>query len=216
MSAETDYRKYLKKPPTPLMEHIEEWIRDKAGIDPSKEFKTKADAFAMGVYLTVHLRMTHQASPENQDRLEKNRLLAQEAEAERQDRREERKAVGAKPRGRIPKAKAATEPEAVAEEKPAPKRRGRPKKVEQVEPATKPAKPRGRPRTKAAATEVIPDVPAAEPAEPPKRRGRPRKAATPAAEVPAATETPSNVTQLPTERTATRRRRPVRRGEAAF
>lgn len=195
---EPDYSKYLNQEPTALMEHIEPWIRDKAEVDPTK-FKTKAEAFKYGVYLTVHLRMTHQASPENQERLAANREAAEAITAEKAERRQARESAGAKPRGRLPK----TAAEDKAVEKATPKR-----------------------RTRAKATEVVPGVPASEPAAP-KRRGRPKKeaeveteAAPEASKKPrgrprkvAATETvteaPSNVTQLP-------RRRPVRRGEAAF
>jgi hypothetical protein len=198
---EPNYSKYLEQDPTALMEHIEPWIRNKAGVDPTK-FKTKAEAFKYGVYLTVALRMTHQASPENQERLAAKRKAADAVTAEKAERREARAAAGTKPRVRASKA-AVEEPA----EKAAPKPRGRrPKSAEVVPgvPSAEPAAPkrRGRPKKETAAEAV---------ADAPKRRGRPRKAAVDS-DVPAEeTEAPSNVTQLPTTR-----RRPVRRGEAAF
>lgn len=201
-TTEVDYGKYLEANPTQLMTHIEKWLKDKTGFDP-KSARTKEEAFAAGVRLTVHLRGVHQASPENQARLEANRSAAAAATDEKAAKREERAASGAKPRGRLPKAAA----EDQTAEPATPKRRGRP--------------------PKAKAAEAIPDVPAAEPAKP--KRGRPRKAATPASET---TEAPAtNVTPIRRVRAAKAtaapepaaevkkpvRRRPVRReGEAAF
>lgn len=193
MSNEPNYTKYLESDPTELMVHVDEWIREKTGFDPSK-CRTKAEAFKYGVYLTVALRMHHQASPENQQRLAANRAAAAEREAETAQRREARAAAGAKPRGRLPK-KAAEDK--AAEKAPA-KRRGRPAKAKAAK-----------------VTEVIPEVPAAEPAAP-KRRTRRAK--------PVEETAPSNVTSLDEKREegaaapVARRRRPVRRpsGEAAF
>jgi hypothetical protein len=200
MADEIDYGKYLEANPTQLMTHIEAWLKDKTGFDP-KSARTKDEAFATGVYLTVHLRSIHQASSENQDRLAANRQAADAADAEKAEKRAERAAAGAKPRGRLPKSAA----EVPAAEPAAPKRRGR--------------------APKAKVTEVIPEVPAAEPAAP-KRRGRTRKAAAETAEAP-----PENVTPIRRARAAKAataaepaaevkkpvRRRPVRReGEAAF
>lgn len=201
---EPNYTKYLDpdQAPTELMRHIESWIRDKADVDPTK-FKTKAEAFKYGVYLTVHLRMTHQASPENQERLAANRQAADAIEAEKAERRQARAAsAGTK--------KAAAESRAA--EKPASKRRSKAKAVEAVPgvPAAEPATPKRRGRPPKA---VAPVAETAEEEAPKRPRGRPRKAAA----VPAsatATDAVSNVTELPTGRTP--RRRPVRRGEAAF
>lgn len=202
-TTEVDYGKYLEANPTQLMTHIEQWLKDKTGFDP-KAARTKEEAFAAGVRLTVHLRGVHQASPENQARLLANRQAADAADTAKAEARAERAASGAKPRGRLPKA--------AAEDKAA-------------EPA--PAKRRGRP-PKAKAVEETPAT-AAENATP-KRRGRPRKAAGSAA-VASEGAPPENVTPIRRARTAKAasaaeavaetkkpvRRRPVRReGEAAF
>lgn len=215
-----DYRKYLdSSDPTPLMKHIEEWIRDKAAIDPSK-FRTKAEAFAAGIHLTVHLRMAHQASPENQARLETNRQAKEAAETEKADRRAARAAAGEAPRGRKPKAKP------VVEEAPAPKKRARraaPKAAAQETPAKKTRNTPTRGGSK----------PAAETEAPKRRPGRPRKAA-----AAATASAPDNVTPIRRRRSKAAtavvtetspaagaastpakppvRRRAARRGEAAF
>lgn len=198
MADEFDYGKYLEANPTQLMTHIEQWIKDKTGFDP-KTARTKDEAFATGVYLTVHLRTVHQASPENQARLAANRDAADAADAAKAEARAERAAAGVKSRGRVPKA--ATEGAAT------PKRRGRP--------------------PKAKATEVISEVPAAEPAAP-KRRVRSKKAAADTAETQPENVTPIRRARTAKAAAATTaepaaetrkpvRRRPVRReGEAAF
>lgn len=222
-SSEPNYAKYLEAEPTALMKHIEEWLREKSGFDPSK-VRTKSDAFRYGVYLTVHLRGIHQASPENQARLAMNRSAAMAEDDEREKRRAERAALGAKPRGRLPKAvteeaevpakpKARAKAKATAPvEAPAPaKRRGRPKK--EAETAVEAPNPARAARTRKPATALAAE--AEETPAAPRRRGRPRKTEAAPVAATAPTETPSNVTELPTDR-ATRRRRPVRKGEAAF
>lgn len=188
-TSEPNYTKYLETDPTQLMVHIEKWIRDRAEIDPTK-FKTKAEAFAYGVYMTVHLRGIHQASEENQDRLEANRKAASNADAQRLAAREARSAAGAKPRGRLPKEKAA-----VATEEPEP---------------VKPARKRRAAATKAAAAPVATVATEETEKAAPKRRA-PRKAAAEKAETsPEPAKTDDNVTPI-------RRRRAARRGtEAAF
>jgi hypothetical protein len=197
--AEIDYGKYLEAEPTQLMTHIEKWLKDKTGFDP-KTARTKEEAFALGVYLTVHLRGVHQASPENQERLAGNRAAAEAADSEKAEKRAERAASGAKPRGRLPKA--VTEEQAA--EPATPKRRGRPPKAkadpESTPVATEAPKRRGRPRkatgSAAVASEGAPE--AAENVTPIRRRP-----AKPAAEAPAEAKKPV-------------RRRAVRSGEAAF
>lgn len=184
---EFTYDKYLTAPPTPLMEHLEEWIKDKTGFDPS-QVKTKADAFSMGLRLTVALRGHHQESEENQERLRVNRLAANERDAAAIARREARLQMGVKPMGRLPKSAVEPEPE------PAPKpKRGRPKKI----------------------TEPVSETVAEEEQQTTKpRRGRPRKATAPSEPEPS-NVTP--IRQPADKATASPRRRPVRRsGEKPF
>jgi hypothetical protein len=132
------YAKYLDKEPTELMEHITQWILDKTGADP-----TDMDSFEMGVHLTVALRPAHQASEENQERLEQNRLAAEQLAQEKAARRQER----------ATKPKSGEEPE--TEE--APRRgRGRPRKTEAAETTEETPKRRpGRPRKAEAADGVV-------------------------------------------------------------
>lgn len=65
---ERDYTALAAKPPSELSEHILAWIIEKAGVT----FATAKEqaAFAKGVDLTIKFRTYHQASPENQERLE--------------------------------------------------------------------------------------------------------------------------------------------------
>jgi hypothetical protein len=63
-----DYTAYVDKAPTALQEHITDWLQEVTEYDPTKA-RTKAEAFAMGVKLTVALRMEHQKSEANQERL---------------------------------------------------------------------------------------------------------------------------------------------------
>lgn len=111
--AERDYTAAVDKPISELQQHLHDWLLDKTEYDPAKA-KTKAEAFLMGVKLTVQLRMQHQASPENQER-----------QAAAEAAREEREAAKAeKPKGKSkPKAKAeeAEEVEEAEEAKPAKK-----------------------------------------------------------------------------------------------
>lgn len=183
-----DYGKYLDANPTQLMVHIEKWLKEKSGFDP-KTARTKDEAFATGVYLTVHLRGVHQASEENQARLLANRQAADAADAAKAEARSEKAALRA--------AKVAP----LAEETAAPKRRGRAKATEVIPevPAAEPAaapKRRGRPRKVAA-----------EPAEAPPENVTPirRRAAKATATAEPAAEVKKPV-----------RRRAVRQGEAAF
>lgn len=79
MSEETkeiDFTQYVEKPASALQEHLTEWIKEQTGVT----FGTKKEeaAFDLGVKLTVFLRMRHQASDENQERL---RELAEAREA---------------------------------------------------------------------------------------------------------------------------------------
>lgn len=64
-----DLTAYPGKPLTELQEHLAQWLMDKCGYDPKRDAHTKMDAFLMGVKLSAVLRMDHQRSPENQDRL---------------------------------------------------------------------------------------------------------------------------------------------------
>lgn len=195
------YDKYLTAKPTALMDHIEQWIKDMTGFDPSQA-RTKADAFAMGVRLTVALRNHHQESEENQTRLAENRQAANERDKAAIAKREARLSMGVAPRGRLPKTVAEDK---AAEPAPEPKRRGRPKK--EAQPAPEP---------------VAEETPA------PKRRGRPRKVTAPVPEEAPTNVTPIRRRAAKPAATAEdaapvatgakpTRRRPVRRkGEAAF
>jgi hypothetical protein len=159
------FAKYLEKDPTQLMDHIDDWIRTKTGVDLAG--LTADDAFSLGVQLTVALRPAHQASEENQERLEQNRLAAERAESERASR----------PRAARASAPAATEqPEGT----PAPKRRGRPPKATQAAestpaPVAAPSGRRAGRRPAAAPVETAPDNVTQMPAA--KRRGGRRKPA---------------------------------------
>jgi|SRR5882757_328945 len=209
-----EYAKYLDKEPTTLMEHITEWILEKTGFDPSDS--TPEEAFERGVELTVALRSHHQASEENQARLEVAREAAEAREAEKAERRAERERVGAAARGRLPK------PAADDDEEPKPARRGRKAAAQVAEEAPVEApKRRGR-RTAAPVAEAV-----TEPAKP--RRGRPRKTAgaggvdgVEAAESASVTpirkrSTPVKATDPTTDEAPKPTRRAARRdGEAAF
>ena len=80
-AAEVDYTKYVDKPATGLQEHLTNWIKEQTGVT----FATKKEeaAFDLGVKLTVFLRMRHQASPENQDRIAEQEAAREEREAEK-------------------------------------------------------------------------------------------------------------------------------------
>lgn len=201
---EIDYAKYLEKDPTPLMVHIEEWIRDKTDFDPAKEAKSKAEAFALGVYLTTHLRTYHQESPENQERLAEARTAADARKSEAQQKREERSAAGVAPRGRIPKS--------AAEDKVPAKRGRKPKAAQVVTETVEPPKRARRARAKAAETPVA--EPAAEKvATAPKRRAR-RTAAVPGEKAAATQAAPAKADATVTP--IRRRRAAPKQGEAAF
>jgi hypothetical protein len=217
-----DYRKYLDEAePTELMKHLASWLQEKAGIDPTKEFRTKGDAFAAGVYLTVHLRNAHQASEENQTRLAEVRETTLAAEAAKQERRALREAAGAKPYGRLPKAlKEQAEAPTAKETKPAPKKRATAKPKVAAPEFEKPAR---RPR-KAAPAKPAPTNETKDTATPERRRRAPRaKAAAPApapeAQVVSIEERRASAATAGTtprrRRTAPRRSAP-KSGEAAF
>lgn len=237
-NTDLDYKKYLSHDPTPLMVHAEKWIRDKTGIARKFKGMTPAEAFAFGVYLTVHLRMAHQGSPENQARLDANRKAAEALQAEAQARREVRLANGAKERGRMPKSlleaaasaakKAASGGRAPAKRAPA-KRAPAKKTVEPApvkaapkarqakkptEPKPAPAKTRQtKPRVKAAAKSAPAPTPEPQVSAPAvKRRRRPAAPKPTVAEVP-----PSNVTSIEERRasTAVAGTQPRRRRSAA-
>lgn len=114
-----DFAAYVEKTPTPTQQHFVDWVQEVTGYDPAKA-RTKADAFAMGARLCFVLRMDHQRSEENQER-----LAAARAEREEGDEAPKPKKAAKKAR---PKTAAEPEPEGLdaeedeAEEEPAPKR----------------------------------------------------------------------------------------------
>jgi len=118
------YAEYLEKEPTDLQDHLTGWLLDKTGYEPEN-----ADDFAEGVRLCVALRMTHQASPENQERRAASEERSEmKAQAAKRKADEEDETPAPKRRGRPPKAKVVEE-----DETPAPKRRGRPPKAKPEE-----------------------------------------------------------------------------------
>jgi hypothetical protein len=87
-----DYSHYLDKAPTDLQERFAEWLQsDAVGFDPTAA-KTKAVAFSEGVRLGVALRMKFQASPENQEVLEEQRMAREEEAAKPKAKRSTKKA----------------------------------------------------------------------------------------------------------------------------
>jgi hypothetical protein len=68
-----------EKEPSALQLHLVEWIKEKTGVT----FATKKEemAWEAGVIASVKFRMRHQASSENQARLEAARAAAEEEEA---------------------------------------------------------------------------------------------------------------------------------------
>jgi hypothetical protein len=76
---EPDFAAVVAKPLTPLQEHFLDWVLEKTEIT----FPTKKEeaAFAEGVRIGVALRGSHQASPENQERMAEARAAAEAAAA---------------------------------------------------------------------------------------------------------------------------------------
>ena len=145
---EKDYTEYADKPATDLQERFVPWLLDKTGYNPATA-KTKADAFAAGVRLSVYLRIPFQASPENKEAtLTARQARAEELEAIRAQREEDKAAKAAE------REKAAADRKAAAEEKAAAKaakaQAGKaPEPAPEPEPAPTPApKPTGRGRSR--------------------------------------------------------------------
>ena len=72
---ERDYTVYVDKKFTPLQTEFHDWVLEKTGVDPAT-YKTKAEAFAEGLRLSMALRSAHQASPENQESIARRRAAA--------------------------------------------------------------------------------------------------------------------------------------------
>lgn len=131
---EPDYTPYKDKEATQLHKEFAAWVVEKTGYDPAAA-KSKAQAYLDGIRLGATLRMSHQASPENQASIARRKEEALARQTER---------AAAKPE---PKPKKAVDGEATAE-KPAPARR--PNKAAKAAPpaeapVTAAAKPRRRP-----------------------------------------------------------------------
>lgn len=179
-----DYEAIKVKPETTLQTHLADWIIEKTGVDEGMSAPA-LKAFREGVRLATVLRMAHQASPENQER------QIASASSRLTEIEERRAATLARREAR------AAERAAEAADKPAPKKRGRPKKVVAEEPAAEPVKKsRGRPKKAAAVEEPEPVVEKTTP----KRRTRA------AAAKPALTVVKN---EAPTETAKTPRRRAV-------
>lgn len=135
-----DYTVCKDKKPTDLQERFADWIVEKVGVDPSKDFSTKGQAFAAGVQYATMLRMPFQRSPENKTATANKRVARSVEEAP---------AAPVKAAGKRAGRKAAAEPVAAAE-KPAGRRRGAAAKAvaAPVAPAA-PAKATGRRRGRA-------------------------------------------------------------------
>lgn len=153
MTDEKDYTEYADKPATDLQERFVPWLLDKTGYNPATA-KTKADAFAAGVRLSVYLRIPFQASPENREATLTARQARAEEAALAAKEREDAKAAKAAERE-----KAAADRKAAAEEKAAAKaakaaagKAPEPTPEPAPTPAAAPAaKPVGRGRTRTAA-----------------------------------------------------------------
>jgi len=64
--AAKDYTEYPGKAETPFQERFADWaLSDVVGVDPS-QFKTKLEAFRMGIKLGTSLRIEYQKSDDNQ------------------------------------------------------------------------------------------------------------------------------------------------------
>ncbi|UQA37502.1 hypothetical protein [Streptomyces sp. HNA39] len=185
-----DYSQLADKEPTELHQNFAAWIKEKTGYEPDE--KT--------VQLVCTLRMSFQASPENQSHLAHRKAQAAA----------KKKRAAAEKKARLEKQLAALQAELAKEsatstpaEKPAPAKKAAPAKPED-KPATPtrrtrkataakasekaPTQPRAARTRKATAPKVTPDVPAdfdaddltdANNAKPARRRTR--RAATPAA-----------------------------------
>jgi hypothetical protein len=86
---EVDLTIYVTKPATPLQASEPAWLTENTGYDPGAA-KTKAEAFAMGVKLTLNCHKFFQISPENKSRTEEARAakaeLAEQRELERAEK----------------------------------------------------------------------------------------------------------------------------------
>jgi hypothetical protein len=145
---EKDYTEYATKPATPLQERFAPWLLEKTGYNPATA-KTKADAFADGVRLSVFLRIPFQASPENRAATEELRAQrAEEAEAARLAREEERAAKAAEREEAAAARAAAKEETAATKSAKAQAKTPAPEPETAAAPASTPAKATGRGRAK--------------------------------------------------------------------
>jgi hypothetical protein len=145
---EPDFAAIVAKPLSSLQEHFLAWVLDKTGIT----FATKKEeaAFAEGIRIGVALRGVHQASPENQERLEAARVAAEEA----------REAEAAAPApAKATKAAAAPAKAAAAKATKAAKATPAAAPAEEVRPARRPAKKAGGRRPTATATATDDEAP---------------------------------------------------------
>lgn len=111
--------------------HLTEWLKDKLAL--SFGSKKEEAAFDAGVKATVALRMRHQASPENQER------LATMAEAREAETEEPEVAPAPKAKGKAAKAAPAPAPAKAAPAKKAPAKKVAPAAAETAPPSPKKA-----------------------------------------------------------------------------
>lgn len=161
MADEKDYTEYRDKPPTDLQTRFVPWLLEQTGYNPATA-KTKADAFADGVRLSVYLRIPFQASPENKEATQTSRARRAEEAAARAAEREEAKAAKAAEREEQAAARAAAkqEKEATKAAKAAAKAQPEPAVDPEPTPApaakAQPAKATGRGRGRAATARSAP------------------------------------------------------------
>lgn len=145
---EPDFEYYKTKEPTATQQHFADWVIEKTGM--TFETKKSEAAFRAGITIGTSLRGVHQASPENQSRLQELReaRAAADAEAAANPKPKAEKAAPAAPAKAAPakaaKATKATAPAAPPVEETAPA---------EVAPVRAPAKRGGR---RAAATGSAP------------------------------------------------------------
>lgn len=117
MTTKTDFTKYPAKEPSSLHLHFANWIKEKTNFDPSRDARSKEDAFLRGVQLGTLLRQVHQRSPENRERRAAEALEQRESEQEKVEVVEEPKPK----RGRKKAAAAAAAPASGTRRKRAPR-----------------------------------------------------------------------------------------------
>jgi hypothetical protein len=123
---EPDFAAIVAKDITPLQEHFADWVVEKTGITfgTAKEMAS----FREGLRIGTALRGSHQASPENQERLAEAKRAREAAEAE-ETPAPAKKAAPAKAAPAKAAAKKAAPPAAAPEESKPPAKRAPAKKA---------------------------------------------------------------------------------------